>query len=285
MTSDQGPSLVPGPAARSRAKQRLSAVLVVLAVFVAAGTLEVSVLRIGLPGTPTQIAIPVASSRADGLVTNEFAHWNPTNPSRVVSPDWDMTSGSLFAHDGNGWTGVPDDVPPNATSSNGNDSVVFRLNTTRDDFGDVAVSFDLQNDGLVETPRTPAQAYDGVHVWLRYQSQYELYALSVNRRDGEAAIKKKVPGGPDPSNGGTYYDLVPERRIPVPYGSWQRVRATARTIRPDAVEIELYVDGNLVLSAVDDGKMGGPPITQNGAVGIRGDNCEFEFKNFTIAPI
>jgi hypothetical protein len=97
----------------------------------------------------------------------------------VVSPDWQMTSGSLFAADGAGWSGIPDGTEADATSSNGNDSAVFRLNTNRFDFGDVAVSFDLRNDGLAATSRTPAQAYDGVHVWLRYQSQYQLYAVSM----------------------------------------------------------------------------------------------------------
>ena len=222
----------------------------------------------------------IVSTRSDGLVTNEFAHWNSNTPARVVAPDWDMTSGSLFVRDGAGWTGVPDAVSPNATSSNANDSAVFRLNTTRFDFGDVQVSFGLRNDGLTATARTPAQAYDGVHVWLRYYSQYELYAVSVNRRDGAIAIKKKTPGGP--SNGGTYYDLVPQGRAAAAYGSWQQIRVDIRNVSITKVAIDLYLDDRLALSAIDDGSIGGPALTKSGAVGLRGDNCEFEFRDFDV---
>jgi hypothetical protein len=52
-----------------------------------------------------------------------------------------------------------------------------------------------------------------------YQSQYELYAVSVDRRDRRMTIKKKR-GGDD--NGGTYYDLnglIPGAPIPMGSGS------------------------------------------------------------------
>jgi hypothetical protein len=230
-------------------------------------------------------AVRLMFSGPDGLVTNEYAHWNPSHTDIVTGPDWEMTSGSLFVRSGSGWTGVPDDVSPNATSSNGNDSAVFRLNTKRYDFGDVAVSFRLDNQGLVTTTRTPAQAYDGVHVWLRYQSQYQLYAVTVNRRDGTLAIKKKTPGGPDPANGGTYYDLVKPVPYIVPYGVWKQVQATVYTNLDGSVAIRLSVDGVLLLSATDDGSLGGPPITHPGAVGIRGDNCNFLFDTFTVTML
>src|SRR4029079_8521338 len=119
----------------------------------------------------------------DGLITNEFAHWNPTNPSAIHSPVWDMTSGSEFGSSGAGWTGVPDDVGPNATSSNGTNSAVFRLVTKQSNFGDVSVSFLLRNQGLTTTPSTPAVDWDGVHIFLRYQSEESLYYASINRRD------------------------------------------------------------------------------------------------------
>jgi hypothetical protein len=236
------------------------------------------------PGS-TAVLLAVESARSDGLVTSEFAHWNPSNPARVESPDWDMTSGSLFVRSSSGWTGIPDGVSPNATSSNGTDSAVFRLNTKRFDFGDVAVSFRLDNQGLVTTTRTPAQAYDGVHVWLRYQNQYQLYAATVNRRDGTLAIKKKTPGGPNPSNGGTYYDLVKPVPYTVPYGRWQQVQAAVHTNPDGTVTIHLSVDGVLLLSATDNGTLGGPSITQPGAVGIRGDNCNFLFDTFTVTRL
>ena len=237
-------------------------------------------------GTPLVIAnYPIVSSQPNHLVTNEFAHWSPGNPARVVSSIWEMTSGSLFEEGGAGWSGVPDDIDPNATSSTGNDSAVFRLNTTRYEFGDVAVSFDLDNQGLVTTARTPAQAYDGVDIWFRYQSEYTLYAVHVNRRDGTVAIEKKVAGGPNPVNGGTYYPLAKGVHA-VPYGAtWQKIKGSIRTNPNGSVTIDLYEDGLLVLSATDDGSKGGPPITSPGAVGIRGDNCNFLFKNFTVSGV
>jgi hypothetical protein len=41
----------------------------------------------------------------DDLLTNEYRYWNHL-PSR--DPRWQMTSGSLFARGGRGWTGHPD---------------------------------------------------------------------------------------------------------------------------------------------------------------------------------
>jgi hypothetical protein len=41
----------------------------------------------------------------DGLLTNEYRYWNHL-PSR--DPGWQITSGSLFARGGRGWTGHPD---------------------------------------------------------------------------------------------------------------------------------------------------------------------------------
>ncbi|MER7561906.1 hypothetical protein ABTZ93_02950 [Streptomyces sp. NPDC097941] len=51
-----------------------------------------------------------------GLVTNEFAYWHPDAPGARHSPDWAMTSGSLFGLDGAGWSGHPDGERPDAES-------------------------------------------------------------------------------------------------------------------------------------------------------------------------
>ena len=76
----------------------------------------------------------------NGLITNEYAHWNPRSSSAKKSNYWDMTSGSLFAKDGHGWTGKIDDCEPNATSSNCTNSAIFRLNTKNFGYGNVKVS-------------------------------------------------------------------------------------------------------------------------------------------------
>lgn len=224
-----------------------------------------------------------AFSYPSGLITNEFAHHHPVNPAAKKNANWELTSGSLFAGGGAGWTGAPDDKAVNAASSAGTNSAVFRMNTARKDFGNVSVSFRLLNQGLKTSPSTPAQAWDGAHIWLRYKTQYNLYYASVNRRDNTSIIKKKVPGGP--SNGGTYYNLSAPVRHAVPYNRWQNVRADVVTNADGSVSIRLYVNGALIVQAVDDGKVGGAPITGAGGVGIRGDNASLKFDDFVVSAL
>ncbi|GAC1366501.1 MAG: hypothetical protein NVSMB32_10870 [Actinomycetota bacterium] len=222
-------------------------------------------------------------NRPDGLITNEYAYWHPNATNRVTSPGWVQTSGSVFARGGTAWSGVPDTRPPNATSSNGTNSAVFRLHTKRSDFGSVAVSMGLRNNGLSTTASTPAEAWDGVHMFLRYQSAYTLYYASINRRDGTVVIKKKVPGGP--SNGGTYYQLGSSAAHAVPYGVWQQIKATVRNNPDGSVTIRLFANNALLAEAVDNGSVGGPPITHAGATGVRGDNANFQIKDFVVSQL
>jgi len=211
-----------------------------------------------------------------GLVTNEYAFYNPLDPRAVPSPVWEVTSGSLFALDGNGWTGRPDGQAADAGSSSATDSAVFRLRTRQSDFGNVGVSFRLLLKRLVTTPRTPPQAYDGVHIWLRYHSPDELYFASVSRRDGSIVIGKKLPEGLR----GRYVDLARVPGQPLALNRWSMVKATVVS-SGNTVRIRVFVDGRLLATAVDSGA-GGPPILGPGRVGIRGDNAEFEFSGFRV---
>jgi hypothetical protein len=219
---------------------------------------------------------------ADGLITNEFAHWNPGHGK--ASANWDMTSGSLYAKGGTAWSGSPDNLDPDATSSNGNNSAVFRLNTKRFDFGDVQVSFRLLMNSLSTTSTTPAVDWDGIHIFLRYQSEYNLYYASVNRRDGHVVIKKKCSGGS--TNGGTYYELAPGEVTghPLPFGTWQNVAASVQNNSDGTVTIKLYREGALLATATDNG-VGCVPIRAAGATGIRGDNANFQFDDFTVESL
>ncbi|HLY49020.1 MAG TPA: hypothetical protein VKR21_07475 [Solirubrobacteraceae bacterium] len=216
-----------------------------------------------------------------GLVTNDFAYFNPTYPHAARSRDWIVTSGSLFARHGVGWSGVPDSATPNAHSSNGTGSATFRLVTRRRDFGNVAVSFDLKTERFVTTRRTPARSWDGIHIFLHYRSQHALYALAVNRRDGVVLVKKKRPGGP--ANGGTYFTIGKQVRYAPVLGVWQHVLAIITTAQ-STVTISLYIDGRQLLSRTDTGSHG-DALTAPGAVGIRGDNSEFEFRNFRVQAL
>lgn len=218
----------------------------------------------------------------DGVITNEYATWNPTNADAKLSPVWEMTSGSLLAQSASGWTGVPDGC---STSSPGSEpctaSDVFRLNTVRGNFGDVTVSLDLRNNYLTSSSRTPAQNWDGVHVWLHYQSEYNLYYASFNRRDGRIVIKKKCVGGSE--NGGTYYELGNGEvsGYPIPFGTWQHLEASIRDNADGSVTITMFRDGAKLLAATDAGT-GCAPITAPGSVGIRGDNDDFNLDNFIV---
>ncbi len=252
---------------------------VVLAVIFACGKSS----PVGPSTTDATLFSDSFASYPNGLITNEYAYWNHSDPSAKQSSRWELTSGSLFALNGEGYTGVPDTVGPNALSTNGTNSAVFRLTTKQPNFGNVTVSFDLLNVGLVETRSTPRMGLDGVHIFLRYQNEESLYYASVNRRDNTTVIKKKVPGGP--SNNGTYYDLTSYVPNSVPYGAWQSVAASIKTNRDSSVTIEVFSQGQKIVSATDNGTIGGPPITFSGKVGIRGDNAEFRFKNFVVKAL
>jgi hypothetical protein len=228
---------------------------------------------------------PFSTSFADDstLVTNEYAYWNPARADSRRSSTWTMTSGSLFNRAGSGYTGKIDDGRPDAKSAISTDSSTFRLHTVRNDFADVNVAFKLSVAELSSTRRTPPAYYDGVHIWLRFRSQFNLYAVSVARRDGKVVIKKKCPVGS--SNDGTYYTLGKEiAGSPITLLSWSAVSASARNNPSGTVTIALSAGGKVLVSAVDTG-IGCAPITEAGAVGIRGDNARFSFKNFTVANL
>jgi hypothetical protein len=203
----------------------------------------------------------------DGLIAAE--------KSTTVDPTWDVTSGSLFRDSGEGWTGRPDDgYRPGDTGS-----AVFRMVSRQRDFTDVRVTLRLKIDALSESDRTPAQTYDGAHIWLRYKSDRELYAVSVDRRDGTMVIKKKCLGGNE--NGGTYYELdTPVSGAPIPLGQWQQIDVSVRDLPDGNVSLSGSRDGR-VFTAIDRG-VGCPPLRGEGGVGIRGDNADMRFDDIRV---
>jgi hypothetical protein len=217
-------------------------------------------------------------NQPNGLITNEFAYHNQGNPAARTSPVWIATSGSLFALDHAGWTGVPDVGVPGPRSVVANNSSVFRLVTRRADFQNVAVSFGLFVKRFI-TPQSGADvSWRGVHVFLRYQNPDLLYVVSVDRWDGRIVIKKKVPGGQ--SAGGTYYTLGTADGTAVS-GQWEQVKVSATNSGAN-VNLSVWLDGRLRLRTVDDGVGDVAPIAQGGRVGLRGDYTEFMFRPFTV---
>jgi len=211
-------------------------------------------------------------TRANGLITNGWAHWNPTNTLAVIDKTWDLTSGSLFARSGRGWTGVADTNATGATSTTGTGSAIFRMTSRRVDFGNVRVSAIVKLDSYTSTTRTPAVDWDGVHIWLRHHDETELYAMSVARRDGSVVIKKKCAGGT--TNGGTYYTLASASAHPMAFAKLTAVAASAVNLADGGVRLRLEQAGRTLLDVVDHGT-GCAAIRTGGAIGVRGDNATF----------
>jgi hypothetical protein len=214
------------------------------------------------------------------LVTNERAYSDPGGKGVTRSDDWIVTSGSLFSKAGAGWTGPIDGARPDPRSQSHTGSAVFRAVTRRSDFRDVTIDFDLYINTMTTTRRTGAHAYDGVHVFLRYHNPQALYTVSVDRRDRIAVIKIKRPGGS--SNGGIYTTLG-YAPLPVPVRRWvhERVRVANEG---GGVRITLWSNGREILNVLSSGSGSRTPLTTAGRVGIRGDNTEFLFRNFTVSP-
>ncbi|MFI5350346.1 MAG: IPT/TIG domain-containing protein, partial [Elusimicrobiota bacterium] len=209
----------------------------------------------------------------NGLITNEFAHFAPTDPTAVISSTWDMLSGSLFADGGSGWTGVPDAVSPNGGSTNGTDSSVFQLMTKRGNFGDVSVLMSLNQSAFVTTANTPSSAWDGVSVVLRFSSPTSYYYISVTRRDNTVVIKKVN------SSGETTLASAP---FTVVLGQSLQVQADAHNLTSTSVSLRLVVNGAPLVSFTDSGTSGAA-LTAPGAVGVFADNANFHFGSFTVA--
>ena len=129
-----------------------------------------------------------AAGRSDGRF-RITAHADPG------SGNWpaESTSGSLLADDRTGWTGPIDGVDPDTYSRRQTDSAVFRLVSRRSDFRNVRVEFAPDVARLSSTTRTPPQAYDGVHVFLRYKSAQLLDAISVFRRTARSRSRRRCP--------------------------------------------------------------------------------------------
>ena len=234
---------------------------------------------------------------SDGLITNEYAHWNSDG---INSPDWDMTSGSLFRQTNTAGTGVPDSCAPDKFSSSCTNSNVFRLNTKRTFSGNIKVSLALKNNSEIHDSNCNSNdtCWHGVHSWLRYQSQFDLYYVSINRADNLVVIKRKVPCGSD--NQGTYFTLGQATHAWT-VGTWQHLSMTIQTNGNGTVTLKVYDDdtNTLITQGVDSGGTNPnwtsgctapgryataqyPPITAAGSVGLRGDFDNFNFDNFTV---
>ena len=238
---------------------------------------------------PSNILFSDPLSGPDRIVTNEFVHWSPNDGCPYTSSTWDMTSGTLMIKNGAGYSGVPTaETEAVCNSEQHNNSAIFRLNTKNLSFKNVAVSMDymaVQHGG----GGAPNNSYDGIHIWVGYQTEYALYAATIYRWDGIIVLKKKVPVAQaqcaSPANDGCYYNLSNEttHKNLTTAKVWHHVVVTTQATSSSSQHITVTIDGSKVIDTVDNNVHGATyPM---GAVGVRGDNTEFYFKNFTVTSL
>lgn len=227
------------------------------------------------------------------LRTNEYAYNNPSNACSRLDPanQWDMTSGSLFVMNGANYSGPIDNNGTSAGphSSTYTGSAVYRQVSKISNAQNATISVALK---VHEFDSGNSASDDGVKLWHRYQSQYDLYAAYVARRDGALAIKRKIHDG-GPSNGGSYHTLASTAvdTYDIPLDTWQTITFAAETLGSGRVRLTLTVPGVTALTHDDDGVTSTvdsqfyPQITSAGRVGIRGDWCRFSWDSFTCITI
>ena len=223
---------------------------------------------------------------SDRLVTNEFVHWSPNDGCPYTSSTWDMTSGTLLIKNGAGYSGIPTVEHTSVCNSEiHNNSAIFRLNTKDLSFKNVSISMDymaVQHGG----GGAPNNSYDGIHIWLGYQTEYALYIATVYRWDNTIVLKKKVPVAQaqcaSPANEGCYYNLAKEviRKDLTTANVWHHAVVTTQAISNNSQHITLTIDNIKLIDAIDNDVHGATYPT--GGVGVRGDNTEFYFKNYTV---
>jgi hypothetical protein len=180
------------------------------------------------------------------------------------------------------------------------------LNTARRFSGPIRISFNLRQLREIHNAHCDSDdtCWHGTHIWLRYQNQFNLYYVSVNRADGKVVIKRKVPCGTD--NSGAYFVLGQYVPHDFDTGAWSSYATTVETNRDGSVTIKLYdnrYSRTLPVDVATDHGGTNPnwsprcrtqgrypsaaytPITAPGAVGIRGDYANFEFADFRVSAL
>jgi hypothetical protein len=220
---------------------------------------------------------------SDRLLTNEFAYRYPDSPEAVVSPQWFVTSGSLFVRDDAATNGSLDDKATNPSSTTGTNSAVFRAYTKQRFRPGYRVTVDVQVEPPREVPGLSPAPWDGLHLMVEADSPEAAYYVSLYRRNGQSVIKKKTPGGS--VAGGSYVPL--SRYVPchIHPGGWTEVRVDVRSAGSHGVTIDLYENGTLLTTATDQASLSGTPPFTEGRLGIRADKTNFAIKDFRVETL
>lgn len=250
-------------------------------------TLLLALLLIGIGGSGPVI-VQDSFEGADGVVTShehyaeaQFPLGGTSSPSNP-SPVWEGDSGWFFRRGNWGYSGRPSDW---------RDRYFFRMNTRNFAIRDAAVSWRYRSAQFGEDGY-PSESADAVDVWVRYQTQYNLYAFQFDRTNDGVQAKRKIPAdgwsGPKAlvANKGVYYTLptdadqpvlgagkylVPWRAVSDRLPAGERAKpgfpnlahdgrtayefeVTVRNLPGGKVQIQAYRAGVLVYSATDDGR-------------------------------
>lgn len=234
-------------------------------------------------GSSSNVLFEAEFDSPDRLLSNEFAYRYPDSPDAVVSPQWFVTSGSLFVRDGAATNGSLDDRAANPDSTTGTNSAVFRAYTKRRFRPDYRVTFEVRVEPPREVPGLSPAPWDGLHLMVEADSPEAAYYVSLYRRNGQSVIKKKTPGGS--VAGGSYAPLshyVPSHIHP---GRWTEVRVDVRSVGSHGVTIDLYENGTLLTTATDQASLSGTPPFTEGRLGIRADKTRFAIKDFLVEAL
>jgi hypothetical protein len=194
-----------------------------------------------------------------------------------------VTSGSLFIRSGAATNGRLDHIAPNARSSNGTNSAVFRAYTRQLFTSNYRVTFELRVRAPQEVAGLPVESWDGVHLIVNAQSPQAAYYVSLFRRDGKVVIKKKTAGGP--VAGGTYLMLSKYMEGLMAPGRWTSVRVDVHQAADGSATLALYEDGTLAVTATDSLPISGSPPYVTGRLGLRADKTTFAVRNLTVHEI
>ena len=215
-----------------------------------------------------------------------------------ASSQWWVNSGGIFEDDGSSGSTIQGDLPgdnvwhqryaqSNAGDTDGGSHPqnIFRL-IDRRTFQNPVQHLEFNITGVHQSGSPNRNASNGVLLMQRYEPGGQTLYYAGVRVDGQAVIKKKV--------GGVYHTLGIRPLFPgkynrqkspnlIPTGRFIALDVSTRTNGDNSVTIDLSVDGTLVLEAVDNGHIGGPPHRAPGFVGIRTDFLDVEFSNYSAS--
>jgi hypothetical protein len=242
------------------------------------------------PSPSVDVIVSDAFEAEDGLMTSHEYYTPGDFPfggaslSSNPSPVWEGDSGFFYRQGHWGYSGRPRDWK---------DRYFFRMNTRNFNIQDAAISWRYRSAQFGEDGYASESA-DAVDVWLRYQTQYNLYVFQFDRADDRFQAKRKIPAqgwtGPATliANKGVYYTLPTDDAQPIVgagklFITWSAVqkllppseaskprfpklahdgvtpydfKVTVRNVEGNKVQVQAYRAGALIYSATDDGRSG-----------------------------